>query len=442
MKSLTTSSFAHFLKVQIAPIILILATLLAPSIASATSQGHGPSPEVIPEQAPPTIEIARLRIHNIAGGEIAGSRDNGQTWQFIGRVAQPTMKVNPRGYNASKYTPLGSVAATAVNAIHIKAGFNEKENRGIIFSLSPDSNTETGKTSLQSEVSPGSSAFTDIPGGTGIFGGPFTPFVGNPLFLDNDKNSDLKPLPENYVPKLGDVWTILIKRPIRYPREVIFENRFGGLITIQYRGEEPRVIGQVLRPVQGIGRFVGSYFSEVGRLRANHNGVIDVSTSPYGKVGSFQIVPANHAMSPETHYIRELTQWMVVGPVSALDPSWEGVSPLYSSFLRPRYDRNDVWDQDWIEGLAGRFYFDVKTLGKNRVVSDWHPMPSLSVDAKASLPSWAGTALANVTHLRIVFPFAWNELAPVTGIATTTPALPAVAETTAAAPPTEAEMQP
>jgi hypothetical protein len=389
---------------------LLFAVLLTPILpARATTLEHGPSPEITPEQLPPLVEMARLRIHNGAGGIIEGSRDRGKTWELIGHVLQPTQKVNPRGYNASKYALIGGVAATAVNAIHIKAGYNAKENRGIIWSLSPRADTTAGNASLQSEVSPGSSAFTDIPGGTGIFGGPFTPFVGNPIFLDNDRDNNLKPLPDNYVPKLGETWTILIQRPARYPREIVFQNRFGGLITIQYRDEEPRVIGQVLRPVQGIGRFVGSYFSEVGRLRANHNGVIDISTSPRGKVGSFQIVPANHAMSDETHYIRELTQWMVVGPVSALDPSWEGIAPLYSNFLRPRYDRNDVWNQDWIEGLAGRFRFEVKLKNKKGVESDWQPMPTLFLEPNSPLPDWAGTALANMTQLRVAFPFAWDE---------------------------------
>ena len=399
---------------RISPVFVLLLTsvlgFFAPG-AGATTLEHGPSPEISPEQGPPLFEIARLRVHNAANGVIEGSRDRGKTWELIGHVLQPTIKVNPRGYNASKYGLVGAVAATAVNAIHIKAGYNAKENRGIIWSLSPASDTAAGTASLQSEVSPGSSAFTDIPGGTGICGGPFTPFVGNPIFLDNDANNELKPLPENYVPRLGERWTILIQRPARYPREIVFQNRFGGLITVQYREEQPRVIGQVLRPVQGIGRFVGSYFSEVGRLRANHNGVIDVSTSPRSKIGSFQIVPANHAMSDETHYIRELTQWMVVGPVSALDPSWEGVAPLYSNFFRPRYDRNDVWNEDWMEGLAGRFVFEVKLKGKDGRESDWQPMPSLFLEPNAPLPQWAGTALANMTQLRAVFPFAWDETA-------------------------------
>jgi hypothetical protein len=370
----------------------------------ATSEDHGPSPEVAPENATEKIEIARLRIQNTKRGEIEGSRDGGLTWQHIGSVVTPTVKTNPRGYNASKYGPSATVVATAVNALHLKAGQNIKENRGIIWSIAPAASDAAGEFSLQSEVSPGSAVYTDIPGGQGIFGGPYTPFVGNPIFLDNERSNDLKPLPENYTPTLGDVWTIKILRPRHYPRQIVFENRFGGLISIEYRGQEPRVIGQVLRPVEGIGRFVGSYFSGVGRLRANHNGVIDISTSPVGKIGSFQIVPANHAMSPETHYIRELTQWMVVGPVSALDPSWEGVAPLYSAFLRPRYDESD-WDEtDPLEGLLGRFRFEVKRKDK----ADWQPMPEFSIEPGAALPRWAGTSLSDVTEIRIVFPFTWQ----------------------------------
>jgi len=371
--------------------------------ALATTAEHGPSPEIMPENQDAMIEIARLRIHNIKGGEIEGSRDGGKSWVPIGHVKQPTQKVNPRGYNASKYVPDGTVAATAVNAIHLKVT-TSKENRGVIWSLSPMADTEAGQASLQSEVSPGSSAFTDFPGGSGIFGGPFTPFVGNKIYLDNDRDNQPAPLPKDYVPQLGDTWLIRIERPEHYPRAIVFENRFGGLISIEYYGEKPRVIGTVLRPVLGVGRFVGSYFSDVGRLRANHAGVIDISTSPMGLIGSFQIVPANHAMSPETRYIRELTQWMVIGPVSALDPSWEGTSPLYGAFLRPRNERADLWADDVYEGLLGRFYFDVKLRGK----TGWQPMPTLWMRQGTELPKKAGTALEDMTHLRIFFPVGEN----------------------------------
>ena len=392
-----------------------LCTLSLTIAAHATLEDqNGPSPAVASENTVAKIEIARVRIHNIKDGVIEGSRDEGKSWQELGHVLQPTIKVNPRGYTAARYGPAGTVVATAVNAIHLKSGQNEKENRGVIWTLSPAGNTASGKTSLQSEVSPGSSVFTDIPGGRVLFGGPYAPFVGNPILLDNDRDNVLAPLPKDYVPKLGDSWVIKIERPRKYPQWIVFENRFGGLITIKYRGEDAKPIGTVLRPVLGVGRFVGSYFTERGRLRANHNGVIDVGLAPpettgtVGRVGSFQIVPANHAMSPETHYIREQTQWMVVGPLNALDPSWEGTAPLFSGFLRPRYDPADM-QGDWTEDVAGRFYFDGKFVQKDQSISDWKPLPYLYLDPKKPLPTWAATALASMTHLRIVFPFTYND---------------------------------
>lgn len=398
------------------------------------------SPAVALEAHMEKVEIARLRVHNIAGGEIEGSRDGGQTWQTIGHVLQPTQKVNRRGFTASKYAPVGSIAATAVNAIHLKASQNKPENRGVIWSLSPKADTEAGRVSLQSEVAPGASAFTDIPGGSGIFGGPFTPFVGNPISLDNNRDNTLSPLPDNYVPKLGDSWTVLIQRPRDHPREIVFENRFGGQVTIQYRGEEARVIGTVLKPVVGVGRFVGSYFSEVGRLRANHNGVIDVSTSPRGVVGSFQIVPATHANAPELSYIQTSTQWMVVGPVSVLDQTPEGVAPLFSSYLRPRFDVSDIANSDPVEGLAGRFLFEVKLRDAKGKISDWQPMPTFWLRANAPLPDWAKTCLSNMTALRIRFPFTFDNPAAATNAATTiiteNRVLDAASTTTAAPPST------
>ena len=382
-----------------------LVSLKAPTYA--TTAGNGPSPEVEAESQVQTIEIARLRLQNIKGGVIEGSRDEGKTWETVGHIAVPVIKTNPIGYTAARYGPPGTVEATAVNAIHLKAGQNTKLDRGIIWSLAPSSNTDAGKNSLQSEVSPQSAAYTDMPGGSGIFGGVYTPFVGNPIFLDNDRDNKLTPLPNNYTPKLGDSWVIQIRRPVRYPREIIFENRFGGLITIRYANEQPRAIGTVLRPVLGIGRFVGSYFSGVGRLRANHNGVIDISTSPYGVVGSFQIVPANHAMSPETHYIRELTQWMVVGPVSATDRSWEGTAPLFSQFLRPRYDVNDINEPVFTDSLISRFSFEVQKVGKK----DWERMPTFWVLPNKPLPTWANTCLADVQRIRINFPYVTENAA-------------------------------
>ena len=92
---------------------LALLLCLSSTQIQATTDAHGPSPEVAPENAIEKVEVARLRIHDIKDGLIEGSRDRGQTWEILGRVLQPTLKVNPRGFNASKYGPAGSVVGDA-----------------------------------------------------------------------------------------------------------------------------------------------------------------------------------------------------------------------------------------------------------------------------------------------------------------------------------------
>jgi hypothetical protein len=358
---------------------------------------HGPSAQVLAENEAPSHEIARIRIENAPGGAIAVSEGGG--WRTIGHVLRPAESVDRRGFTASLWAPSSAVAATAVNAVHIKVAVNQAEQRGIIFSLLPREFAPGAKEPfVPEEVKPGAEIDTDIGAGTAIFGGDDSPLVGNPVFVERD--GGLIPLPRDYVPARGDALVISIRRPQRYPSQLIFENRFGGFIYLQYPDGARKTIGEVLRPVLGVGRFPGSLYAAIGRLRANHPGVIDISTSPVGEIGGFQIVPANHAMSPETKYVRRLTQWMVVGPLSALDPSWEGVAPLFLHYLRPKYNAEDLHAQDWQARLLGRFLVEVEIGGK------WQAMPnhSLGTSPNEPLPEWAMTALEQVEAIRILFP--------------------------------------
>jgi hypothetical protein len=96
---------------------------------------HGPSPEVKQYQHCQRVEIYRLRLVNDANGEITGSRDGGTTWQQLGHVLYYSEKVTNQGYTASKWAPLSAVSATAVNAIHIRTGYNAKDDKGVVFSI-------------------------------------------------------------------------------------------------------------------------------------------------------------------------------------------------------------------------------------------------------------------------------------------------------------------
>lgn len=339
-------------------------------------------------------EICRVRVENRTDGEIAVSFNRGLSWEAIGKVLRPAEKVNKDGFAAARWVEEGVVAGTAVNAIHVKTGARDKERS--VFSLLP---LELGKIarSYRSFYSASSSIYTNVTVGEGIFGGPYTPFVGNRV-KRVAPSGELVSLRSNYVPKAGDVLYILVERPVDYPKEIVFENSFGGKILQTGVDGETKVIGTVLRPVLGIGRFDGSFLAGPGRIRANHPGVIDVAVAPLGSLGGFQIVPAAHG--DDLAYVREKTQWMVVGPANVEDNMLEGMPPLFRYFIRPSYNANDIYRQDWHDRFLRRFLVEVKYEGKG----NWQAMPIFALQRDVALPGWANTALKNVTHFRILFP--------------------------------------
>lgn len=345
-------------------------------------------------------EVLRIRIVNDHPGEVAVSDDAGATWQTLGRVLRYTEKTNPRGFTASMWVPPGRVAATAVNAIHITVGRRQEDDRGVIFSVLPREFL-TPPAAYGSYLSPGSSIITDIPAGRGIFGGGEAPLVGSRVYL-TDENASLSPLPEDYAPRRGDVLTIIVARPARYPIAAVFENRPGGAVTLQYADGVVEHLGWVIHPVGGIGRFAGSLYASTGRLRANHAGVVDISTSSIGAIGAFQIIPVGHALSPEMAAAWDRTQWMIVGPTEEDSLLWEGLLPLFWQHLRPDYRAEDLYAPDWRSRLLARFLVEVDA------GDGWRPMPCLrlSADPNAPLPEWANRALASVVRLRILFPLA------------------------------------
>lgn len=380
----------YFLKFVLIPVILLLLFCSA---------------KIFAQESPiPFTEIYRIEVYNKAGGQIAVSQDNGDTWKRLGRVMYPCQKTNEDGYTASKWAKIGSVAASAINAIHIKTDTNAKNGRGVVFSLVPlEMQNPPGY--YNSFLSPDSSIYTDIPAGQSIFGGGYSPFVGNPIeYIRGTEES--KPIEAGYVPKLDDVLFIKVLRPSFYPESIIFENKFGGAVRIDFGGGNEIVVGEVLKPVQGVGRFSGTQFAGTGRIRANHTGVIDISTCGIGKTGGFQIIPSIHGMSPEMGKARTMTQWMVVGPTTISGEALEGQAPLFSYYLQPKYMPMDLDSPDLINDLLGRFIVDVKLSGSDQ----WQPMPSFWIDPDLNkpLPEWANTALKNVTHIRILFPVEVN----------------------------------
>ncbi len=375
--------------------IVILFSLVLPflSVQEAVSLGiHGK--EYFRERH-------RIVIENEPSGRIFAVKDNGTTWEAIGRVLYPCQKINPRGYTASKWAKPSAVAATAVNAIHIKTGDNTLEAKGMVFSLVPfEMVNPPGYYS--SFLSPDSSIYTDIKAGTSIFGEEYSPFVGNPVYFQRGATAETVLLNEEFVPMAGDRIIIRVLEPFVPPKAVVFENREGGNVLLVMSGDQEQVIGEVLKPVHGVGRFQGTKYAGVGRIRANHTGVIDISTSPVNKTGGFQIIPSNHALSPEMGNASRLTQWMVVAPVPGQEEFLEGMPPLFSNYLRPVYSDVALESSGWLNDVLRRYIVDVKIRGSN----SWQPMPEFDIDPdpKKALPAWTADAISDVTHIRIFFP--------------------------------------
>ncbi|OGC24402.1 hypothetical protein A3J90_03480 [candidate division WOR-1 bacterium RIFOXYC2_FULL_37_10] len=332
------------------------------------------------------VEQFRIKIINTKNGEVSVSKNFGETFQVVGHVVYPAGKINPKGFTATQWIGSSEVAATSVNAIHVKV-----DDKKGIFSIVPKEFLSSIK-NYKSYLNSNSSIYTDIPASKSIFGGGLAPFVGNEVYINGEKTT--KEI------KDGDLIIIVVKKPVKWPESIVFENKFAGKIFVNYPDGKSNVVGEVLRPVQGVGRFEGSMYLNPGRIRANHPGVIDISTSTAGRVGGFQIIPAGHAQSPEMSYARIKTQWMVVSMPSVFDGTPEGKPPLFKYFLKPQYDYDDINAKDWENKFLSRFLVEVMIENTDK----WQPMPVYGLIRGEELPDYADTFLKNVEKIKILFP--------------------------------------
>lgn len=376
-------------------VVLMTVSALAPSpqvVAGESGPGYTghtqPSSYIRPENRTARREVHRIRVHNDFDGAIEISTNRGDSWAPIGKVLQPAVKHNPVGYSAARWTENGAVAATASNAIHIKVGerFNDPtlpDGRASLVSLIPRQMFNP-PANYGSYKAGGAGIYTNIDSGTYLFSHEWAPFVGDRVYLE--RWGRLVPLPENYTPLPGDDLVLVVKRPELYPAYVTFENHEGGKVLLAYQAGQTlreKQIGKVWSPVRGIGRFEGSTYPGNSRVRANHNGVIDVATAPafhgaFGDAndankGGFQIVPIHHGFQGQNNP-KNFTPWMVIAPIDSSEPSPDGMAPLFQGYLRPRYR------------VEARF----------KGSEAWGKLPELT--------GLKLDALAGLTHLRIYFP--------------------------------------
>jgi hypothetical protein len=280
-------------------------------------------------------EQFRVSIENWQDGNVSVSTDNGKTWKVVSRVLVPNSaivhEVADGEFTASDWAPIGAIAATAVNAIHVKV--DHVGAHATLFSILPRE-LITSRNLITSYLSQSSSIYVDVEGGSGLLGGQWAPRVGDPIFLSSSSNAVLIPWPLHRAPLFGDIITIISQTSSENEWSVEFENKVSGNVTFFPPDRLPQVIATVIKPFHGSGNFQGGIFQDVGKVRANHPGVIDISTSPYGKTGGIQIVPQYHSRSKNLAYVYTSPVYMLIAPVHA-DEFLEGQAPLFNGYIRP-----------------------------------------------------------------------------------------------------------
>lgn len=288
-------------------------------------------------------EAYRIRVENVPGGLVQVSLNGGLSYWTVGRVTEPaTARIV--GFAAASYIPSGTVAAIATHGIRIKTGQAAlglgKIQTPLIFSIVPRQFAKL-PSGYGGHAPRCSAVLTDIHAGHSIFRNQ-SPYVGNPVYLE--RRGRLEPLPEDYIPKRGDVFVIKVEHPDNAPQWIEFQNRAGGSVLAYFDNGRKMEIARVTRPVRGVGRYDGTTYTGPGAINTNHAGVITISTAPQmpsetkeGGVpetrGGFMIQPNRHAQEQgETS-----PQVMVISPVEESTSRLEGSPPLFRNYINLYY---------------------------------------------------------------------------------------------------------
>lgn len=303
----------------------------------------------------------------------------------IGTVAALPTKTRYPSYTASAWGEPGTVCASAVNALHMLVSI--EKGKGRTLSVIP-------KETIAPAAGPGASIVISSEAGTGIFGA-WAPPVGSVVEFYRPSEDKSYRLGAKSLPRAGDVLIIRVKKDApeheTMPYMVEIENRPGGRVTEWNGTDGYKILGRVLRPVMGTGRFEGTMFQRAGYLRANHCGVMDYSTSPKGSIGGFQIIPWDHALkSKEMQNAWNMTQWMIIGPADGKS-MLGGTFPLFKDALvsGPAADEK-LWD---VWSTYGRMSLMLVRIDGG----EWRLAPKIS--------GRSDYALKNITHIKIYFPF-------------------------------------
>jgi hypothetical protein len=239
----------------------------------------------------------------------------------MGRVRAVPAKSHYPGFTASKYGLGGQIIAAAANAHHIQIQVDDGAGR--TMSVLPSATFADASGSETSFVIEGE-------GGTGLWG-KYSPFVSSPVYIVNQAGI---PVLFNSISlfQYATAVEIRVYAPDDRVEYIEIENAQGGQALYHDASGDHR-FAVVEAPVGGTGRFTGTLYQGVGMVRANHPGVICISTSRRGQIGGFQIVPLSHTYSKELQKTRRMSQYIILRGPEFDDIT--GHPPFFRGYVRP-----------------------------------------------------------------------------------------------------------
>jgi hypothetical protein len=331
------SHFSALRAIKIFSLVFIILIMASPSAESSIYNVEDPARLMFTIHVPMTL-----------GEQASVIFPDGRT-EDMGRVLAIPQKSRHPSFTASKYGIGGQVIASAANAHHLQ--ISVEDGTGRTMSLIPSQ-------TFAPAPGYGTSFVVEGIGGSGLWG-QYSPYVGSPVYIVNGVGI---PVLFNSLQlfQFATALEIRVYRPEKAIEYFEIENAAGGRAWY-HDAEGDHQFAIVESGVGGTGRFEGSLFQGLGRVRANHPGVICVSTCPKREIGGFQIVPLSHTYSNELQKTRRMSQYIVLRGVDFEDIA--GQSPFFKGWVRPG-------DADVPESKTGWV--------SCRINGEWQELPNIS----------------------------------------------------------------
>lgn len=283
----------------------------------------------------------------------------------MGKMRTLPIKSKYPGFTASRYGEGAQVIAAAANAHHIQLAV--EDGKGRTLSLLP---TET----YVASSGMGSSFIVEGAGGFGLWG-EFSPVVGSSVYIVYP-NKNRVPLVDFTMMEGAEAVEIDVHAPQESVEYIEIENQQGGSAWYRDTAGRDHPFAIVENGVRGTGRFSGTMYQGLSMVRANHPGVICISTTPRGDIGGFQIIPVTHTYSKEMQSARHMGQYLVLRGLDFEDLT--GRFPFFKGAVRPGDERNTT-----------------SNVGKVlcKVQGAWYPFPRMS--------EWTEESLLHIEAIRI-----------------------------------------